>query len=92
MNNLVNTPPEVDGLVADKDATETSSGIQWRHDILLVTIMAVLAGCGIIYEYLLAHYASRVMGATESTIFAMIIIAWYWLYYIRCAFFKYSNL
>jgi len=34
--------------------------------------MAVLAGCGLIYEYLLSHYAARVLGAVESTIFAMI--------------------
>lgn len=34
--------------------------------------MAVLAGCGLIYEYLLSHYASRVLGAYESTIFSMI--------------------
>lgn len=34
--------------------------------------MAVLAGCGLIYEYLLSHYASRVLGAVESTIFTMI--------------------
>jgi spermidine synthase len=41
-------------------------------DILIITIMAVLAGCGLIYEYLLSHYAARVVGAVESTIFAMI--------------------
>jgi len=34
--------------------------------------MAVLAGCGLIYEYLLSHYAARILGAVESTIFAMI--------------------
>jgi len=34
--------------------------------------MAVLAGCGLIYEYLLSHYAGRVLGAMESTIYAMI--------------------
>ena len=34
--------------------------------------MAVLAGCGLIYEYLLSHYAARVLGAVETTIFAMI--------------------
>ncbi|MBQ0718978.1 MAG: polyamine aminopropyltransferase [Gammaproteobacteria bacterium] len=34
--------------------------------------MATLAGCGIIYEYLMAHYAGRVLGALESTIYAMI--------------------
>ncbi|NRA69380.1 MAG: hypothetical protein HRU24_00055, partial [Gammaproteobacteria bacterium] len=35
-------------------------------DIILITIMAVLAGCGLIYESLLAHYAGRVIGAVES--------------------------
>tara|TARA_R110000787_G_scaffold56239_4_gene129378 strand:- start:608 stop:2263 length:1656 start_codon:yes stop_codon:yes gene_type:complete len=34
--------------------------------------MAVLAGCGLIYEYLLSHYAGRVLGIMESTIYAMI--------------------
>jgi len=34
--------------------------------------MAALAGCGLIYEYLLSHYAARVLGAVESTIFTMI--------------------
>ena len=27
------------------------------NDIILISIMAVLAGCGLIYEYLLSHYA-----------------------------------
>jgi spermidine synthase len=43
-----------------------------RHDILLFGIMAVLAGCGLIYEYLLSHYAGRILGAVEQVIFAMI--------------------
>lgn len=34
--------------------------------------MAVLAGCGLIYEYLLSHYAGRVLGIMESAIYAMI--------------------
>jgi len=41
-------------------------------DFILVTIMAVLAGCGLIYEYLLSHYAGRVIGAVESAIYTMI--------------------
>lgn len=44
----------------------------WRDDSLLILVMAVLAGCGLIYEYLLSHYAGRVLGSLESTIFAMI--------------------
>jgi spermidine synthase len=43
-----------------------------RHDFLLFGIMAVLAGCGLIYEYLLSHYAGRILGAVEQVIFAMI--------------------
>ncbi len=43
-----------------------------RHDILLLGIMMILAACGLIYEYLLSHYAGRVLGVMESTIYAMI--------------------
>jgi len=41
-------------------------------DTLLILAMAVLAGCGLIYEYLLSHYAGRVLGVMESTIYTMI--------------------
>ncbi|PVZ63864.1 polyamine aminopropyltransferase [Pelagibaculum spongiae] len=41
-------------------------------DVFLIGMMALLAGCGLIYEYLLSHYAARVLGAVESTIYAMI--------------------
>lgn len=34
--------------------------------------MAVLAACGLIYEYLLSHYAGRVLGALEAAIYTMI--------------------
>ncbi len=44
----------------------------FRDDVILITSMAVLAGCGLIYEYLLAHYAGRILGAVETTIYAMI--------------------
>ncbi len=43
-----------------------------QHDFLLFTFMGILAGCGLIYEYLLSHYAGRVLGALEQVIFAMI--------------------
>lgn len=43
-----------------------------QHDLLLFVIMGILAGCGLIYEYLLSHYAGRVLGAVEQVIFAMI--------------------
>jgi len=42
------------------------------HDLLLIVTMAVLAGCGLIYEYLLSHYAGRVLGVMESAIYTMI--------------------
>ena len=35
-------------------------------------IMAVLAACGLIYEYLLSAYAGRILGTVESTIYTMI--------------------
>ncbi len=41
-------------------------------DALLIMTMATLAGCGLIYEYLLSHYAGRVLGVMESTIYTMI--------------------
>lgn len=34
--------------------------------------MGTLAACGLIYEYLLSHYAGRVLGTLETTLFAMI--------------------
>jgi len=48
-----------------------SRSLLW-DDVLLILTMAVLAGCGLIYEYLLSHYAGRVLGIMESTIYAMI--------------------
>jgi len=42
------------------------------NDIILISIMAVLAGCGLIYEYLLSHYAGRVLGSMESAIYSII--------------------
>ena len=47
-------------------------GVRWRHDIVLIGNMAVLAACGLIYEYLLSHYAGRIIGAVETAIYAMI--------------------
>ncbi len=41
-------------------------------DTILILTMALLAGCGLIYEYLLSHYAGRVLGVMESTIYTMI--------------------
>lgn len=42
------------------------------HDRVLIGIMGVLAACGLIYQYLLAHYAGRILGAVETTIYIMI--------------------
>ncbi|MGB0892961.1 MAG: polyamine aminopropyltransferase [Parashewanella sp.] len=41
-------------------------------DLLLLGIMAALAACGLIYEYLLSHYAGRILGALEAAIYTMI--------------------
>ena len=46
--------------------------LSWFDDTLLLGIMAVLAGCGLIYEYLLSHYAGRILGALEAAIYTMI--------------------
>jgi spermidine synthase len=70
----------------------------WRdplriHDLTLLAMMFVLAACGLIYEYLLSHYAARIIGATESTIYAMIGvmivsmgIGAFYAKYIKCPF------
>jgi len=43
-----------------------------HHDVVLIGTMGIVAGCGLIYEYLMAHYAGRILGAVEPTIYAMI--------------------
>ena len=49
---------------------------RWRgavlDDIAVIVMTGVLAGCALIYEYLLANTAGRMLGAVESVIFAMI--------------------
>lgn len=42
------------------------------HDAFLIVVMGILAACGLIYEYLMAHYTGRILGALEWTIYAMI--------------------
>lgn len=66
--------------------------LHW-YDFHLFFILAVLAGCGLIYEYLMSHYAGRVLGAIETVIFGMIgimIVAMgigaFLARYIRCPF------
>jgi len=51
--------------------TPNKRSLFW-HDVLLILTMATLAGCGLVYEYLLSHYAGRVLGVMESTIYTMI--------------------
>lgn len=51
---------------------KSSENSRLIDDTLLILTMAVLAGCGLIYEYLLSHYAGRVLGVMESTIYTMI--------------------
>lgn len=41
-------------------------------DCLLILIMATLACCGLIYEYLLSHYSARILGSVETVIYAII--------------------
>ena len=43
-----------------------------KIDVPLIIMIGVLAGCGLIYEYLLSHYAARVLGAVETVIFTII--------------------
>ncbi|QSX32996.1 polyamine aminopropyltransferase [Shewanella avicenniae] len=51
---------------------QSRRGPHWFDDMLLLGIMGVLAACGLIYEYLLSHYAGRVLGALEAAIYTMI--------------------
>jgi spermidine synthase len=41
-------------------------------DYLLLAIMAVGAACGIIYEYLLAHYSGRILGSVDVAVYGII--------------------
>jgi len=45
---------------------------RFKIDATLIVITGVLAGCGLVYEYLLSHYAARVLGAVETVIFTII--------------------
>ncbi len=45
-----------------------------RLDLAVLTILAIGAGCGLVYEYLLSHYAGRVLGAMEVAIFGIITV------------------
>jgi spermidine synthase len=43
-------------------------------DGLVLAILAIGAGCGLVYEYLLSHYAGRILGAVEEAIYGIISI------------------
>ena len=48
----------------------TNKQLDWA----VLTILAIGAGCGLVYEYLLSHYAGRVLGAVEEAIFGIISV------------------
>ena len=58
--------------VLEENNTTATSRVVLGHDIALLGTMMVLAACGLIYEYLLAHYAGRIIGAVETSIYGMI--------------------
>jgi len=43
-------------------------------DWAVLSILAIGAGCGLVYEYLLSHYAGRVLGAVEEAIYGIISV------------------
>ena len=50
-----------------------SAGRRTRwHDVALLGAIGMVAACGMVYEYLIAHYAGRILGAVEPTLYAMI--------------------
>lgn len=55
-----------------KTQTATKTYSKLKVDVPLILITGILAGCGLIYEYLLSHYAARVLGAVETVIFTII--------------------
>ncbi|MFT5421608.1 MAG: spermidine synthase [Candidatus Endobugula sp.] len=44
----------------------------YLRDVLLLGIMAVGASCGMIYEYLIAHYAGRIVGSVDTAVYGII--------------------
>lgn len=54
-------------------ATHTTRDAK-RLDYAVLAILAIGAGCGLVYEYLLSHYAGRVLGAVEVAIFGIITV------------------
>lgn len=54
------------------DTAYTTRKKLFIHDTFLISIMGILAACGLIYEYLLSHYAGRILGTVETAIYTMI--------------------
>lgn len=48
----------------------TNKHLDWA----VLTILAIGAGCGLVYEYLLSHYAGRILGAVEEAIYGVISV------------------
>ncbi len=48
----------------------TTKHLDWA----VLTILAIGAGCGLVYEYLLSHFAGRILGAVEVAIYGIISI------------------
>ncbi len=58
-------------MTVDTASTRTAYS-KFKIDFTLILITGVIAGCGLVYEYLLSHYAARVLGAVETVIFTII--------------------
>lgn len=43
-----------------------------KWDIVLLGIMTMGAACGIIYEYLISHYAGRIIGSYDTAVYGII--------------------
>ena len=53
------------------DHASAGRRVRW-HDAALLGAIGMVAACGMVYEYLIAHYAGRILGAVEPTLYAMI--------------------
>ncbi|GGP55135.1 polyamine aminopropyltransferase [Shewanella saliphila] len=69
---LLDPSPHTAAQGGKEQSLPVSRNVSWFDDALLLGIMAALAGCGLIYEYLLSHYAGRILGALEAAIYTMI--------------------
>jgi spermidine synthase len=56
-------------------AVSTKNGAEMNvtlKDVLLLSIMTIGAGCGMIYEYIVAHYAGRITGSVDTAVYGII--------------------